>query len=461
MPADNTKSTLPRVHDGDFEHQAQSAEQAGDWAAAASYYARAVGQRCAELALINSVQEGLTSRLEMQAIYNLVGDKLRDTFDAQVVMISQYDPQTMRVYHHYAIERGVHLNLISWSPIDSSRLRIVQTRKPYMINAEEIIRVVTAGSMAVVPGTELPQTWLGVPWLVGEEVRGIVSLQNLDKENAFSQSDIDLLATLTNAMSLSLENARLLKETQRLLQQLEGEMQIARQTQQSILPRRLPRHAGYDFGALVIPARAVGGDFYDFIKLPGQRLGIVIGDVSDKGMPAALFMALTFSLIRAESGQTTHPRTVLSNVNRYLLNMNTLGNFVTILYSILDLKSGMLTYTRAGHPSPIILDAYGEPQSIQMDEGQPLGVFDALKFDEQQVVIPPGGLLLGYSDGLNEAADENGVEFGVRRIEQVLAQHRAGSAQAVCEGLWTAVQTHSRELPNQDDFTTVVVKRGA
>ena len=449
----------PNHNPQDFQSQAQVAEAEGDWQTAASYYARAVGQRCAELALINSVQEGLTARLEMQAIYNLVGDKLRETFDAQIVMISQYDPQVKKVYHHYAIERGVHLNLTAWWPVDSSRLRIVQTRKPYMINADEIIRVVTGGTMYVVPGTELPKTWLGVPWLVGNEVRGIVSLQNLDKENAFSPSDIDLLSTLTNSMSLSLENARLLSETQRLLKQLEGEMQIARQTQQSILPRQVPKRTGYDFGALVIPARAVGGDFYDFIHLDKHQLGIVIGDVSDKGMPAALFMALTFSLIRAEAGQTAAPRQILENVNGYLLNMNTLGTYVTVLYSVLDYRTGLVTYSRAGHPLPIVVDGGGSVLEPGMQEGQPLGLFTPVKIDQQQVTVPKGGLALFYSDGLNEAADAQGVEFGVQRIQQVLHHNRHQSAAEICARLWRAVEAHSGELSHQDDFTAVVVKR--
>ena len=116
-------------------------------------YAQAIEQRGAELALINSVQEGLSSKLEMQAIYDLVGDRLRDTFNAQVVMISQYDPLTNRVFHHYAIERGQHLHIQGWQPIDSSRGTIVRTRSPFMIGEEEIIRVVTAGKMRVVPGT--------------------------------------------------------------------------------------------------------------------------------------------------------------------------------------------------------------------------------------------------------------------------------------------------------------------
>ena len=329
----------------DFQNLALAAEFPGDWQAAAGYYAQCMARHAAELALINSVQEGLSSKLEMQAIYDLVGDRLRDTFNAQVVMISQYDPATHKICHHYAIERGQHLHIPGWHPIDSSRGEIVRTCRPFMINGQEIIAVLEAEKMHVVPGTEVPKTWLGVPMLVGNAAGSIVSLQNLDIENAFSTSDIDLLMTLTNSMSMSLENARLFNETQRLLKLLEEEMEIARHTQQSILPDKLPHHPGYDFGSLIIPACAVGGDFYDFIPLDSGRLCIVIGDVSDKGLPAALFMALTFSLVRAETRRTDSPYQALQSVNRYLLNMNASGMFVTLLYCILDFKTGMLSFS--------------------------------------------------------------------------------------------------------------------
>jgi serine phosphatase RsbU (regulator of sigma subunit) len=443
----------------DFQAQAEEAVAQGEWQTAAELYARCVEQRSNELALINSVQGGLSSRLDMQSIYDLVGDKLRDTFNAQVVMISQYDQNTKKIFHHYAIERGQHLRIPGWSEIDSSRATIVRTRKPFMINAEEIIRVVTKGSMHVVPGTELPKTWLGVPMLVGKDVVGIVSLQNLDKENAFSKSDINLLMTLTNSMSLSLENARLFSETQRLLRVFEEEMKIARRTQRSILPKRVPRRRGYDFGALVMPARLVGGDFYDFIYLGQSRLSLVIGDVSDKGLPAALSMAQTASLLRLGSEHSDNPSQLLRNVNHYLLKRNAPGMFVTLIYGILDCRTGELSYTRAGHPPPVVLNAQGEVIKIPMLAGQPLGLFDSAALDVQEVVLPPGGLILLYSDGLSEAADPQGQEFGVGRIVQVLSDQRLESASQICHLLWEAMTAHSGEMHHQDDFVTVVVKR--
>ena len=442
-----------------FQAQADQAAAAGDWQAAAQLYARSVAQRASELALINSVQEGLSCKLDMQGIYNMVGDKLRDTFNAQVVMISQYDPETRRVFHHYAIERGQHLQIPGWHPVDTSRAEVVRTCKPFLISGDEILRVLNIGAMHLVPGTELPKTWLGVPIVVDNVARGIVSLQNLDKENAFSQTDIDLLMTLANSMSLSLENARLFNETENLLRLLEGEMELARRTQQSILPLRTPRRSGYEIGSLITPARAVGGDFYDFIHLDKNHLSIVIGDVSGKGLPAALFMALTFSLLRAEAERSKDPRRILLNVNRYLLKMNASSMFVTLLFGVLNYKTGLFHYARAGHLPPILLSADGEGIAIGMERGQPLGILEDVSLDMQEVTIPKGGMVLLCSDGLTEVINAEGQEFGVERVRRELFAARGESAKGVCQRLWKAVHAHGDQMQHQDDFVAVVIKR--
>jgi serine phosphatase RsbU (regulator of sigma subunit) len=444
---------------GDLQTQAEKAAQQGNWKVAMELFSQCVEQHSAELSLITSVQEGLSSKLDMQGIYNLVGDKLRDTFNAQVVMISQYDPNTNKIFHHYAIERGQHLQIQDWQPLDSSRGEIIRSRKPFMINQDEIFMVVSSGNMNVVPGTELPKTWLGVPMLVGGEARGVVSLQNLDKENAFTKTDIDLLMTLTNSMSLSLENARLFNETERLLNLMEGEMKIAYRTQRSILPLHTPHHEGYDFGSLITPARAVGGDFYDFIPLDKNRICLIIGDVSDKGLPAALFMALTFSLLRAETEHSNDTRQILRSVNRYLLKMNASGMYVTLLYGILDCTSGKFKYTRAGHLPPIIMGDIGQVIELKFDQGQALGVIKNIKLGVQEVIIPLGGVLLLFSDGLNEAVDSKGNEFGIENIQKELHKHRHKNSKVICKKLWEAVGIHSGDMSHQDDFTTVVVKR--
>lgn len=204
----------------DFQMLAKEAENQTDWKAAAGWYSLALEQHITQLSLVNQLQEKLSVDLEMQAIYNLVGDSLRDTFNAQVVMITEYDQRSNQIFHHYAIENGQHLSIPGWRQIDYARQNIVNTGKSMVINGGEILQCVREKKMRVIPGTEMPKTWLGVPILVHNQVRGVISLQNLDKENAFSISDIDLLTTLTNTLSLFLENASLMTDMKKRLAQV-------------------------------------------------------------------------------------------------------------------------------------------------------------------------------------------------------------------------------------------------
>ena len=242
-------------------------------------------------------------------------------------------------------------------------------------------------------------------------------------------------------------------------ERLEKELEISSQIQQSILPETLPDIPGFEFGALMIPARAVGGDFYTFFKLSRNRLGIVVGDVSDKGVPAALFMALTYSLIRAEAVRTSSPVQAFRKANQQLLQMNSSSMFVTLVYGILDCNSGDFHFARAAHPSPYLLDEEGQIVEVPISPGQPLGLFGNLPIDEQHIHLPPGGTLLLYSDGVSETTDTQGIEFGLDSIYHTMFANRSRPAQEICEQLWQDVQAHSENLPHQDDFTTVVVKR--
>jgi sigma-B regulation protein RsbU (phosphoserine phosphatase) len=242
-------------------------------------------------------------------------------------------------------------------------------------------------------------------------------------------------------------------------ERLEKELEIARQIQKSILPETLPDLPGYEFGALMIPARAVGGDFYTFFQLPKNRQGIVVGDVSDKGVPAALFMALTYSLIRAEAVRTGSPAKAFRKVNQHLLQMNSSSMFVTMVYGILDSSSGDFHFARAGHPSPYLLNGKGRRVEVPVSSAQPLGLFDNPPIDEQYIHLPHGGTLLLYSDGVNETLDTQGTEFGLDSLYQTMAANHLRPAQEICGQLWQDVQAHGGDLPQQDDFTTVVVKR--
>jgi sigma-B regulation protein RsbU (phosphoserine phosphatase) len=256
----------------------------------------------------------------------------------------------------------------------------------------------------------------------------------------------------------SLEKKRLRDAQRNLLRRMEDELDFARRIQRSILPGELPRTTGCDFGALMVPARAVGGDFYAFIELDENRIGIAVGDVSDKGVPAALFMALTFSLINTEARRSAAPREVLSNVNHYLLSMNESGMFVTVLYGIFDRLTRGFRYARAGHDKPIVLDATGQLIELAVKPGQLLGVLPVIALEEQHIVLPAGGTLLLFTDGATEAMDADGQLFGLERLRAALRANHASRAQDICAEIWRVVRTFSGDRPMHDDVTLVAVK---
>jgi len=187
-----------------------------------------LAHREAELAILSDVQSALAAHLEVQAIYELVGDRIRDLFDSQVVMISTYDPATQTVEHRYAIERGEHIHAPGQHPPGGFRTQIIETRRPLLVNSD-VPALAARLNQPTIPGTVTPKSWLGVPMLVGGKVIGILSLQDVEKENAFTESDVRLLETVAASMSVALENARLwgqekqiaiLEERQRLGREL-------------------------------------------------------------------------------------------------------------------------------------------------------------------------------------------------------------------------------------------------
>ena len=241
-------------------------------------------------------------------------------------------------------------------------------------------------------------------------------------------------------------------------QSLDHELQVARRIQQGILPRKLPSVAGYDFGVRMALARIVGGDFFDFIPLGQNELGIAIGDVSDKGIPASIFMAVTRALLRAEAHPGIQPHQVLQRVNFHLMDMNEEGLFVTVLYGVLNIAQHTFTYARAGHEIPLLFDIECHATCVERGTGQALGIFPHPEFDEQQIIISPGSLVLLNTDGVPDAIDARGVAFGLERLEEAVRESMEISAQAVCDGVIEAVTTFQGSTPQFDDITLVGIR---
>jgi sigma-B regulation protein RsbU (phosphoserine phosphatase) len=243
-------------------------------------------------------------------------------------------------------------------------------------------------------------------------------------------------------------------------ERLDRELEIAHRIQASILPQILPTDPVLDFGACIVPARLVGGDFYDLFPMAGGRWGLVVGDVCDKGVPAALFMMLTYSLMRAEAPRAGSPGEALLAVNRHLLNLNPSSMFVTLLYGVLDARTCRFAYARAGHLPPLLLDSACRPVAVPLGVGQPLGLFDAPLLDEQELVIPAGGAALVFSDGLSEVLEGQLEDRGWERLCSTVASISGATAQEICDRLWEEAQAAQTDLEVQlDDFVLVAVRR--
>ena len=241
-------------------------------------------------------------------------------------------------------------------------------------------------------------------------------------------------------------------------ERLERELQVAFEIQTSILPQTLPDLAGYDFGALMVPARAVGGDFYDIIPLSSDKVGIIIGDVADKGVPSAIFMAQTHALLYAMATRDASPAWVLQRVNQLLIKMGESSLFVTVLYGILDRRTNLFSYARAGHELPIVVSANGKAEIAPYNQGQLMGVLDNPMLDEQTVSIPSGGVIVLYTDGVIDARHSNGDSFGLERLIKELELPRDGSAQDQCDRLWQVLSNFQSKDAQEDDVTLVIIQ---
>lgn len=429
-----------------------------------------LAQREVELAIINSVQQGLAAHLDVQAIYDLVGNAVRDFFNAQVVMISTYDRQTETIAHVYAIERGQRVYAPGRHPIRGFRTQIVQTRQPVLVNTK-VAELAAQLGQPTLPGTITPKSWLGVPMLVGDQVTGILSLQNVEHENAFDESDVRLLQTLAASMSVALENARLWEQEYRYRKALDHEFVIGREIQAGFLPASLPQPEGWEIAATLKSASEVAGDFYDAFDLGDGTTGLVVADVCDKGLGAALFMTLFRSLIRAVSNMEsfTHvestgvvaPATRLLNAfaltNNYIAKTHgNTGMFATIFFGILDTHSGTLSYTNGGHLPPLVIRADGSTEDL-MRTGPAVGAVLDAHYAVCEVQLGRGDQLFAYTDGLTDAANFAGEEFDMAAMLPLFAEGQ--SVRAVLTLIEGKIERHAAGAQQVDDITMLAVKR--
>ena len=302
---------------------------------------------------------------------------------------------------------------------------------------------------------------LVVPLIGQGELLGALYLGQRLSDQPYSTDDRRLLGNLASQVAPAMKVAQLVREQQaeaKERERIQQELEVAALIQQTLLPKELPSINGWNVEAFYRPARAVGGDFYDFIELDEHRLAVVIGDVTDKGVPAALVMATCRSMLRAAATQHDSPSAVLADVNDNLVPEIPPAMFVTCLYAVIDTLEGEVVFANAGHNLPYVRTADGVLELRAT--GMPLGLMPGMTYDERTHRLEGGDLMVLTSDGITEAHNPEGEMFGFSRLMGRVGKR--SKDEDVCGGLigelerWTGP-----EAEQEDDITLVVVRRSA
>ena len=411
------------------------------------------------LDLLYRLSQTFNSSLDLDEVLNRVMDEVVAATRAERGFVMLCDAGEQLVFR---VARGMDQQVIDEPQFEISRSIVEQVARmgqPVLTsNAQADARFRMRES---VMGLGL-RSILCVPLKVKDQVTGVIYVDNRLLAGLFTQDDLELLTAIASSASIAIENARLYQvaiEKGRL----ERELHLAREVQTGLLPRQTPEVPGWEFVARWLPARQVAGDFYDFIPRDGGRLGLVVADVSDKGMPAALFMSLARSTIRASVGAARSPLDGIAHANRLICADSTGGMFVTLFYGLLDPATGELTYVNAGHNPPLLCrqsDRAGQDQQTRLTRtGMALGVLADTTFREASLRLDPGDFLLLYTDGVTDANGVQGQLFGMERLQGVVAEHWRASAADVVTALERELDDFTGSAAPFDDVTIVAVKR--
>jgi serine phosphatase RsbU (regulator of sigma subunit) len=300
---------------------------------------------------------------------------------------------------------------------------------------------------------------MGFPLSAKGKLFGALISEESSSITSFREKRLEIISGIAQQASLAIQNDRLQKE---MLGQerLEREIQLAREIQQTFLPGAMLEPRGWELDVRWRPARQVGGDFYDFFELPGDRMGLVIADVSDKGMPAALYMAVTRTLIRATVPDYDSPAQVLERVNNLLLMNSQDGLFVTAFYAVVNLGSGELTYASAGHNLPLLLRAHSGKAEPLVKGGPALGIIGGeIQLDDHFIQIETDDCLVLYTDGVTETFSPSGEIYGEDRLRQIIERTSGSSACTLLEAIDQSLIDYLRGDPPGDDTTIMAVHR--
>ena len=401
------------------------------------------------LLLLNEIARELSSILNLDELLSRIAELLRRLIDYQMFSILLVDASGEKLQHRFSLRFNENIHLKHEIPLGRGLVGYAAESKKAVLVPD-----VTKDPRYVEANPET-RSELVVPLVYKDKVIGVLDLEHT-RRGFFTEEHKRTITTLAAQVAIALENARLYEEIARQERRLERDLALARELQVRLLPQGRPKLAHLDVAAKFVPARAIGGDLYDFIPYSMSRLGIVIGDVSGKGAPAAIYAALVSGILRSHAPIEPGPAEMLSAVNLSLAERRIEAQFVSLIYAVWDDEQRILTVANSGLPRPIYV--HGGKNEVIEATGLPLGLFDEADYDEFTFRMKPGDMFVFFSDGILDARNRSGDLFGRGRVEKLVGECTGQSADCVVDLLFNAVAEHSAGMETFDDQTVVAIR---
>jgi sigma-B regulation protein RsbU (phosphoserine phosphatase) len=406
-----------------------------------------------ELSILNDIATAIASTQSLNQITNLIVKKCVKHLKAEQGSIQLVDEKDFVNPFHTMIRVRDSQNKIDAIRFDEQLTSWMFTnKKPLLINEFRSEEKITLQENTILK----IKSALSVPMIIKGKMIGILSLFNKESVDGFNESDQRLLSIIASQSANVIENSRLLEEEKQFIQ-IQEEIRVARDIQQNLLPKEIPSINGYDIYAINIPAREVGGDYYDFIKVSENKIAIALGDVSGKGLPAAMLMANLQATLRGQLLFYDCVKDCINRANNLLYKSTDLSKFVTLFFGILNTEKNTLTYCNAGHNDPLFI---ANEKISKLDKGGLLlSCFENSEYDEEDIIFEKGSTLVIFSDGVTEAMNEADEEYTDERLEKLLLDNINESSQEMIKNVIDDVKFHVGNNPQSDDITLMIIKR--
>jgi phosphoserine phosphatase RsbU/P len=401
------------------------------------------------LVLLNEIARELTSILNVDELLKRIAELLSRLIDYQMFSILLLDPASQKLQHRFSQRFQENIQLKNDIPLGRGVVGYAAQHK------EAVLVPDVSKDPRYIPSNPETRSELAVPLVYKDNVIGVLDLEHT-RRGFFTDDHRRTVTTLAAQVAIAIENARLYEQIAYQEKRLERDLAMARQLQFRLLPPTLPKLAHLDIAAKFVPARAIGGDLYDFVSYSMSRTAIVIGDVSGKGAPAAIYAALVSGILRSHAPIEPGPAEMLSAVNFSLGERRIDGQFVSLIYAVWDDKNRTLQVANSGLPRPI----YCHDGQIEIIEatGLPLGLFDEADYDEFSFRAKPGDMFVFFSDGILDASDKAEELFGRERVGEIVAANPEASANDIVKLIFQAVDEYASGEDAFDDQTVVAIR---